>query len=163
MTALPEEEKKCLVVVRIRGNVGTTREMEEAFRLLHLIRKNHAAILPSSPSNVGALRKVKDYATWGEASLETVTELLVKRGRLSGNRKLTEEYVKSYLGYESIADLAKSIQEAKADMRLLKGVKPLFRLSPPSKGFSASTKKPYPGGALGYRGEEINTLLSRMA
>jgi ribosomal protein L30/L7E len=84
MTALPEEEKKCLVVVRIRGNVGTTREMEEAFRLLHLTRKNHAAILPGSPSNVGA-KKGQGHAIWGEAL--TVTNCLVKRGRLR-NRKL---------------------------------------------------------------------------
>ena len=40
-------------------------------------------------------------------------------------------------------------------------IKSVFRLNPPSKGFK-STKRHYPDGSLGYRGEEINKLLSRM-
>jgi len=42
-----------------------------------------------------------------------------------------------------------------------KGDGPLFRLSPPTKGYK-SIKIHYPKGALGYRGEAINTLLRRM-
>ena len=151
-----------MAVVRVRGNVGTSQELEEVFRKIHLTRKNHATLIPSSPSSEGVFRKVKDYATWGEASLETVTKLLAKRGRLSGNRKLTEDYVKNSLGYESLVALANALHEARVDLRNVKGVKPLFRLHPPSKGFRGSTKKPYPEGELGYRGEEINGLLSRM-
>ena len=41
------------------------------------------------------------------------------------------------------------------------GIKPVFRLSPPSGGFNA-VKEYYPKGDLGYRGEKINELLKRM-
>ena len=41
------------------------------------------------------------------------------------------------------------------------GLKPLFRLNPPSKGFKA-TRLGYPKGDLGYRGGKINELLKRM-
>ena len=156
------EGNKCLAVVRVRGNVGTSREIEEVFRQMHLTRKNHATLVPSSLSNVGVLRKVKDYATWGEPSLETVTELLAKRGMLSGNRRLTEDYAKTSLGYKSLTALAKDLFEGHVDLRNLKGVKPLFRLHPPRKGFRGLTKKPHPEGELGYRGDEINSLLTRM-
>jgi large subunit ribosomal protein L30 len=81
---------------------------------------------------------------------------------LSGNRRITEDYVKTSLGYESLVALANALHETRVDLRNVKGVKPLFRLHPPSKGFRGSTKKPYPEGELGYRGEEINGLLTRM-
>lgn len=156
------EGKRCIVVVRVRGNVGTSREIEAILRQMHLTRKNHATLIHGSPSSDGVLRKVKDYVTWGEVSLETITELLAKRGAISGNRRLTEDYIKNTLGYESLAVLAKDLHEMQADLRDLEGMKPLFRLHPPRKGFQGSTKKPYPEGVLGYRGEEINSLLTRM-
>jgi large subunit ribosomal protein L30 len=156
------EGKRCIIVVRIRGNVGTSREIEEVLRQMHLTRKNHATLILDSTSSEGVLRKVKDYTTWGEASPETIIEILEKRGMLFGNTRLTEDYVKTSLGYESLAALASDLHEGRADLRNLKGVKPLFRLHPPSKGFHGSTKKPYPEGELGYRGEEINALLIRM-
>lgn len=156
------EGKRCIAVIRVRGNVGISKELEETFRQMHLTRKNHATLILNSPSSEGMLRKVKDYATWGEASLEIVAELLTERGMLSGNRRLTEDYVKDSLGYESLAALAKEVYETRVDLRNLKGVKPLFRLHPPRKGFRGYTKRAYPKGELGYRGEEINSLLKRM-
>jgi large subunit ribosomal protein L30 len=43
------------------------------------------------------------------------------------------------------------------------GIKPVFRLSPPKKGWEHGTiKLPYPRGGIGPRGEDINALLKRM-
>ena len=42
------------------------------------------------------------------------------------------------------------------------GLKPVLRLHPPRKGYK-TTKRTFPqGGALGYYGQEINTLLYKM-
>ena len=41
-------------------------------------------------------------------------------------------------------------------------IKPVFRLTPPSKGFKKSIKQQYPNGEIGYRGEKINELILRM-
>ena len=43
----------------------------------------------------------------------------------------------------------------------IEGFKPVFRMSPPKKGFEG-IKQAFPKGALGYRGEKINDLLERM-
>ena len=40
-------------------------------------------------------------------------------------------------------------------------IKPLFRLSPPKKGYEGIKRSFTNGGALGYRGKEINKLLER--
>ena len=142
--------------------MGTSKEIEEVFRQMHLTRKNHATLLSASPSNDGTLRKVKDYATWGQPSLEVLKVLVAKRGMLTGNKKLTDDYVKEHLGYESLDELSRALYESRVELRNLKDVKPLFRLNPPRKGFPGSTKKPYSEGELGNRGEAIERLLKKM-
>ncbi|HNR25150.1 MAG TPA: 50S ribosomal protein L30, partial [Methanobacteriaceae archaeon] len=42
------------------------------------------------------------------------------------------------------------------------GLKPVFRLHPPRKGYKDIKKAFNEGGTLGYRGEDINHLLKRM-
>jgi large subunit ribosomal protein L30 len=155
-------KQRCLAVIRLRGSVGIDKEREYAFKLIRLTRKNHTVLIGDSRSNIGSIRKIKDYATWGEVTPDTVIQLLEKRGRLEGGKRLTEEYVKKALGYSSIKDLSRAIYDLKIKMNALPKVKPIFRLHPPRKGFVGSVKKPYPEGELGYRGESINQLILKM-
>jgi large subunit ribosomal protein L30 len=108
------------------------------------------------------LQVVKDYATWGEINKETLSKLINTRGRLVGDKKITEEYLKSSTSYNSFDELSQAIIDNKIRYKDLPDVKPIFRLSPPRKGYG-SIKKPYTqGGAAGYRGEDINNLIERM-
>ncbi len=108
------------------------------------------------------LQKVKNCVTWGEISGENVKLLLKKRGRLIGNKKLTDEYAKE-LGYKSLDNLAEATYKMEADFSLLPKMKPVFRLHPPKKGFKGKVKRSYAaGGVTGYRGEAINDLIKRM-
>ena len=159
---MSDTKGKCLAIVRVRGSVGMDRELEYAFRLMRLSRKNHLALLEDTLSNHGAVLKIKDYATWGEATPDTVSLLLEKRGALEGGKRLTEDYVKEELGYSSIKKLSEAICSSNVHVSDLPKVKPIFRLHPPRKGFRGSVKKPYPEGELGYRGEAINQLIMRM-
>jgi large subunit ribosomal protein L30 len=110
----------------------------------------------------GMLKRVQSYVTWGEISKETLGELLTKRGRLAGDKKLTEEYAQK-VGAKSIIDLAGSIAECKVGFAKLPEIQPIFKLHPPRKGFKGTTKKNFrAGGEAGYRGEAINELIKRM-
>jgi large subunit ribosomal protein L30 len=100
--------------------------------------------------------------TWGEVSKETLTEMIKKRGRLSGNKRFTNEYAKE-LGYKDIPDLAEAISNGKAKYWTLPNVRSVFRLHPPKKGFKGKIKKSFvAGGEAGYRSEKINDLIKRM-
>jgi len=159
---LVEEKKKCIAVVRIRGVIGASREIKDTLKMLNLKRNYHAVLIDNRPSYLGMLNKVQNYVTWGEPSEEIVALMIKKRGRLNGDKKLTDEYVKK-LGYKSLEELAKAICEGKIDYNKLPGIKPFFRLHPPSKGFKGKVKKSFgTGGETGYRGEAINELLERM-
>ena len=149
-------------VIRIRSTINANREIRDTLKMLNLHKINSCTIIHPNPSYKGMLQKVKDYVTWGEIDAETLAELIRKRGRISGNRKLTEEYIKNVLKFDSLENFVDSLLSLKVCLKDLKGVKPVFRLHPPRKGFEAK-KKPFTlGGSLGYRGEAINDLIKRM-
>jgi large subunit ribosomal protein L30 len=138
-----------LAVIRLRGLVNTRKDMADTLKLLRLHRKMHC-ILVSEDDIVakGMIHKAKDRITWGEIDDDVLKMLIEKRGRKEGNVKLTKQEAE---------DVYKKIKEGKDT-----GIKPVFRLTPPSKGFKYSIKDQYPKGEIGYRGKEINELLKRM-
>ncbi|MBS7639790.1 MAG: 50S ribosomal protein L30 [Candidatus Bathyarchaeia archaeon] len=157
-----EKGSKCLAVVRVRGTVNVREDIEDTLRMLNLSRNCHATLIDDRPSYMGMLQKVQNHVTWGEVSKDMIALLLKKRGRLVGNKKLTEEYVKK-IGFGSIDELAEAIYNLKVEFNKLPGIKPVFRLHPPKKGYGGSVKKSWKsGGVTGYRGEAINDLLERM-
>jgi len=157
-----EKQRKCLVAVRIRGLSDISQEVKDTLTMLRLTRNCHATLLDDRPAYNGMLRKSKDCLTWGEVSQENIALLLKKRGRLVGDKNLTDESAKE-LGYKSLDDLAEAIFKVDVEFSSLPEVKPVFRLRPPKKGFKGKVKKSYAaGGEAGYRGEAINDLLKRM-
>lgn len=157
-----EKGDKCLAVVRVRGTVNVRKDINDTLKMLHLIRNCHATLIDNRPSYMGMLQKVHNYVTWGEVYKEVIALLLRKRGRLIGNKRITDEYAKR-IGFESIEDLAEAIYNLKVEFHRLPDIKPVFRLHPPSSGYDGSVKKSYRGGdVVGYRGEAINDLLKKM-
>lgn len=156
-------ESKCIIAVRIHGRVGLRSDIEDTLRILHLTRANHATILPSNPSSLGMLQKVKDYITWGEGTPETVSLLLRRSGEFSGGAKLAEEGLAERSSFTLMDDLAKALCAGTADLKDVQGLEPTFRLHPPRGGFRGSRKRSYTSrGELGYRGEAIAGLISSM-
>lgn len=151
------------VIIRLRGLSGVSPDVAETLRKLRLTRKYTAVIYPKSPSIEGMLAVVKDWVTWGEIDENTLKELLVRRGRLVGNKPVTEEFIKNKFGM-NIDDFVKALIDGKLQLHKLDDfIKPVFRLHPPKGGFKKSTRKPIGSdGELGYRGSEINKLLLKM-
>jgi len=149
-------------VVQVRGVVKTRGDIKDTLKMLRLHHINHCVLVPDSPENLGMIRKVKDYVAFGEVDAPTVETLLASRGRVIGDAPLTDEYLRSNTSFGSIADLAKALASGETKLRDVPGLKPVLRLHPPRKGFK-TTKRTFPqGGALGYYGREINTLLYKM-
>ena len=157
------QARKCFAVVRVRGTISALREARETLEMLHLIRNNQAVLIDNRPSFLGMLKTAQNFITWGEASKETVNLLITEKGRLAGNKKLTDEYAKK-AGFKSLDGLLDAVSTCHVEYWKLPNVQPVFKLHPPSKGFKGKIKKGYGvGGELGYRGEKINELISRMA
>ncbi|MFH1236939.1 MAG: 50S ribosomal protein L30 [Candidatus Aenigmatarchaeota archaeon] len=140
-----------IAVIRVRGTVDKKKEINDTMKMMRLTRVNHCVIVRKEPQIEGMIKKVKDFVTWGEISEATLEKLVAARGRMEGDRKLDETTAK---------EIAGTIKKNK-NMNGIKGFKPLFRLSPPKKGYEG-IKRAFPKGALGYRGDKINKLIERM-
>jgi len=162
MSQQQTEPCKCLVAVKVRGEISAQREAKETTEFLHLKHTNHAVIIDSRPAYLGMLHRAQSYVTWGEATKETIAMMLSKRGKLTGSKLITEEAAQK-LGYKTIEELAEAIATCKVAFQDLEGVQKVFRLHPPKKGYKCKTKKSFnAGGEAGYRGEAINELVKRM-
>ncbi|MEM7825495.1 MAG: 50S ribosomal protein L30 [Candidatus Aenigmatarchaeota archaeon] len=147
------------VVVRIRGKAR--KDVEDTLKMLRLRHTNNCVILPEKPEVKGMIQKVKDFVTWGEIEKDVLVELLKKRLKTKGDKRVDEKTLKELTNFDSFEGFASALMEGNVRLKDFEKLKPVFRLTPPSKGFK-SIKEHYPKGDLGYRGKEINELIKRM-
>ncbi|MGZ7047360.1 MAG: 50S ribosomal protein L30 [Methanobacterium sp.] len=150
-----------IAAIRLRGRTGIKKDIANTLDMLKLTRINHAVLIEDNPSYNGMLQKAKDYITWGEIDQETVSKLLSKRGKITGNVKLTEDYLKDNTDFSSVEELSKALADSGNKLED-SGIKPVFRLHPPRKGYENIKKTFAESGSLGYRGDKINDLIKRM-
>ena len=152
---------KAYLVIRIKGQADVPYWANTTLRLLKLEKKYRAIILPVKENTDGMLKKIQQFVSWQEVDLSTTKELLDKKGRRSGYKKITPEDI-SKAGFKTINELAVSLSEGKISMTKIKPLKPWFALSPPRKGFKRSTKRLYgQKGVLGHN-KELTALVKRM-
>lgn len=152
-----------IAVIRIRGLVGISKRVEDTMKKLRLFKKHHCAVVKDTKDIRGMLTKVKDYCTFGEIDAKTFEELLVNRGKIVGNKKFTEDWLRKYAKLD-LKQFVDKFMKDEIKMRDVPGLKPYFKLSPPRGGFErAGIKKPFSvGGVLGYRKDKIAELIRRM-
>lgn len=149
-------------VVRLRGQVNVRYTIEDTMRMLRLHKVNHCVFLPENPHYKGMVQKVKDYVAYGKIDAKTLAEVLENRGRLEGDTRLTEEYIRENTDYDSIQAFAEAVVEGKASFKDVPKLKPVFRLHPPRKGHAGIKRTVQQGGVLGNHDENINVLLHKM-
>jgi large subunit ribosomal protein L30 len=152
------------LVIRVRSDRGVTKKIRDTMAMLNLTRVNHAVLVPKTDSYDGMLQKVKDYVTWGEVDADTISTLIKERGRMVGDKHVTDAGIKSASEHSTIKSLSKAIASDKASTKDVEGMKPVFRLHPPrgSKGWGGIKRAYTVGGALGFRGDGIDDLVVRM-
>ncbi len=146
-------------VLRLRGEVNLRPEIKATLGMLRINKINHCAVVKENEHYRGMIQKVKDYVAWGRIDDEALAMLLQRRGRLSGNRRLSEQVIMDK-GYSSANDMAKAISSGSTNFKDL-GIKPIFRLHPARKGLRSTKKTAQQGGDLGFR-DDIGDLIKRM-
>jgi large subunit ribosomal protein L30 len=151
--------------IRIRGSPGMRHKISDTLKMLRMHKVNHGVLLWGDSTTLGMLNKCKDYIAYGEIENKTLLRLLRVRGRIEGNKPLTDEHVKNITSYKTIKELANALY--KGDIRYrtkdIYKIKPVFRLHPPRKGYRGSIKKHFnEGGSLGYVQVYINEMIHKM-
>ena len=152
---------QAFLVLRIRGQADIPYWATTTLKLLKLDKKFRATIIPAKDNTLGMLKKIQHYISWQEIDVSTTKELLDKKGRKAGYKKITSEDL-SEIGFKTMDELASSLTEGKSTLSKLKPLKPWFAMDPPRHGFKRSTKKLYgQKGVLGHN-KELNTIVRRM-
>jgi large subunit ribosomal protein L30 len=149
-----------IIAVTVRSTAKVRKDIKDTLKMLNLTKPHHAVIIDDRPTYLGMLKKAKDYLTYGEIEQPVLEMLLRKWARLPGDHKITEEYVAEKTD-QSIKEFTESIMKFERELDEL-GIKRVFRLHPPRKGHKNIKRAFSQGGSLGYRGNEINTLIRRM-
>lgn len=152
---------KAYLVVRMRGQINVPHWAKNTLNLLKLDKKFRATIIPAKENTDGMLNAVKHYVSWQEANTDIVKELLSKKARKAGYKKITDEDV-TKLGFKSIDELATSLSEGKISMNKIGPIKPWFALSPPKHGFRRSTRRTYGEGGILGQNKELAELVRSM-
>ena len=103
---------KAYLVIRIKGQADVPYWANTTLNLLKLEKKYRAIILPVKENTEGMLRKIQHFISWQEVDLPTTKELLDKKGRRAGYKKITAEDI-SKAGFKTIDELATSLSEGK--------------------------------------------------
>ena len=152
---------KAFLVVRICGQPDVPYWATTTMSLLKLEKRYRATIIPEKENTLGMLRKIQHYISWQEIDIETTKELLDKKARKSGYKKVTDEDIVA-IGFQSKDELASALTEGKATLSKLKPLKPWFALDPPRQGCKRSTKRLYgQKGVLGHN-KELSVIVKRM-
>ena len=152
---------QAFLVLRIKGQADVPYWATTTMKLLKLEKKYRATILPAKENTLGMLKKIMHYVSWQEIDISITKELLDKKGRKAGYKKITSEDL-SEIGFKTMDELASSLSEGKSTLSKLKPLKPWFAMAPPKHGFKRSTKKLYgQKGVLGHN-KELITIVRRM-
>jgi len=147
-------------IIRLRGEVNLRPGIKSTLEMLRMHRVNHCVVVKEDEHFRGMIQKVKDYVAWGKIDDQTLTLLLERRGRLSANRRLTEDFLKENTSYSSFGELATAVNSGQTSLKDL-GIKPIFRLHPARKGLKTIKKTAQQGGDLGFRAD-LADLIKRM-
>ena len=111
------------LVIRVRSDRGVTKKIRDTMSMLNLTKVNHAVLVPKTPAYEGMLQKAKDYVTWGEVDADTIETLINERGRMAGDKQVTDADVKSCSDHSTVKALSKAIASGEATTKDVEGMK----------------------------------------
>lgn len=136
-----------ICIIRIRGQVGLGRDVEETLERLRLGKKYTCVVISPNKEQLGMIKKLRNLVAFGSIKKDVFEKLIDARGqKIKKDKKV---------------DSKKAIEELeKGKTYQSLNLKPFFRLHPPRKGINS--KEHFPKGVLGDNGEKINDLVLRM-
>ncbi|MEM0123060.1 MAG: uL30 family ribosomal protein [Conexivisphaerales archaeon] len=121
-----------ILVIRVKGEINVRDKVEETLRLMNLRKKYNATILNDNDVIRGMLQKAKDCIVWSRVDASTTAKLIESRGKISGWRKISFDYLKDH-NLSSFEELAERMERGELNLKDL-GVKSYFALPPPRGG-----------------------------
>jgi large subunit ribosomal protein L7e len=163
-----EPEAKLAFVIRIRGLKEMKPKVRKALQLLRLRQLHNGIFLRINKATVNMLRLVEPYVTWGYPDLESVRNLIYKRGfvKVKGQRLpiTSNAVIETTLGAHDIIcveDLIHEIYTVGPHFKEANNFLWPFKLNTPKGGLNTMKKHFVEGGDNGNREQYINDFIKR--
>ncbi len=134
-----------------------------------MLKLNSAVILDYNKSNYEKLSLISSYVTWGFANKKIINSLVTKRGQVYSNKVLKElnnQDIEASLGKQNILCIEDLVYElssvSSVNRKVAMDYLGFFLLSSCDELKENSVVPYHKGGCTGYRGDEINKLVSKM-
>merc|ERR1711916_179592 len=164
-----EPEEKLIFIIRIRGINRLAPKTRKILDILRLRQIHNGVFMKVNKPMMNMIRLIEPYVTYGYPSLETVRQLIYKRGAARINKQripltdnnMIEEHLKSS-NIICIEDLVHEIYTVGPNFKQANSFLWPFKLSSPKGGFDKKRKHFIEDGDYGNRGKAINALVRRM-
>ena len=150
-----------LLVVNLHGQINSSSPVRKALNELWVAKKFSASVVTDDAPTVGMLRLCKDYVAWCPVEGALLTDLLRKRGMVSGTKPLDGAALKE-LGYKSHEELASKMEKEQLRLSAVGGVLPYFRLAPPKGGFKLSMRRQATERGVLGNNPKLDAIVRRM-
>lgn len=164
-----EANEKLLFVIRIRGTIDMHPKTRKILNILRLRQIFFGVFMKATKTTITMLRKVEPYVTYGYPNLQTVSDLIYKRGHAKVNKErmsLTDNsIIEEELGKYDIICIPDLINEIySTGQHFNEAIHFLwpFKLSPPANGGSKPGCHFIEVSDAGNRREKINDLVYQM-
>ena len=77
-----------IAVIRIKGRVGLSKDINETLDRLRVRRKYTCVVLKGTKEEIGMIEKLRDFIAYGEIKEEVYKELVKQRGKKGKDGKL---------------------------------------------------------------------------
>jgi large subunit ribosomal protein L7e len=162
-------ESKVILVVRIRGINCLSPQVRKILQLLRLRQLHNATLVRVNKATVNMLRKVEPFITYGYPNVQTLKELVYKRGygkvkkqRIPITSNVIVENTLGKLGVTSVEDIIHELNTVGTHFKEVNNFLWPFKLCSPHGGFNNKRHPFHQGGDWGNREELINDLVRRM-
>lgn len=163
------QEAKVFFVVRVLGTYGVAPKVRKILALLRLLQINNGTFLRVNKATVNMLVRVAPYITWGAPTVQTISNLIYKRGyaRVHAQRiPITDNtLIAKELGafdIKCVEDVINQIATCGKHFKRVNTWLNVFKLNTPTGGWVAKKINYVEGGDAGFRGDSINTLVAKM-
>merc|ERR1712050_410632 len=162
-------DPKLAFVMRIRGISQVSPKVRKVLQLFRLRQINNAVFVKLNKATLQMLRMAEPMITWGYPNLQTVKELIYKRGHGRVQKRRTplsdNAIIEDALGKQGIIcmeDLIHEIFTVGPNFKQASSFLWPLKLSAPKGGFQKVTNHFVEGGDHGNREDKINALVRRM-
>lgn len=163
------QDNDLIFIIRIKGNKHLTDHQKTIFKILKLIKQHEGSIYIVDKNLKKIISSVENFIIYGFINKKNFKNILSKRGFLKYDNGLkaikSNKLVEDVFGEQNIIcieDLVSEVFSKGKHFVVIKKFLRTFKLNKPTEGYGDKSSKFEKGGAWGFYGEKLNSLIEKM-